>query len=109
MNRLDRLYARLDLNGRDGTPANSKVLYTFGVFAGWVTVGVWGTVLVLTKQPLTAAFVALVALVLAMSAGVDVFKVALKARLGGLGDAVREPARPTVMRAEPDRFKDDER
>lgn len=116
---FDRLYERLDLNDREGKPANTKVLYTFGVFAGWAAVAGWGTVLVVgyvtalrhwaqaaqalpfPESPLNAPFVTLVVLMIAASAGADVLKAALKARLGGLADAVqeRERRRPEAIAA----------
>lgn len=116
---LDRVYHRLDLNDRDGKPANTKVLYTFGVFAGWTAVAAWGTVLVVgyvtalrqwaqasqalpfPESPLNAPFVTLVVLMIAASAGADVLKAALKARFGGLADAVqeRERRRPEAIAA----------
>lgn len=99
--RLDRLYERLDLNGRDGKPANGKVLFTFGVFAGWLLVGVWGTVLVVTGEPLGAPFVWLVGVVLCASAGADVLKSVMKGRFGAIGGAVQEHERqrPGVLAA----------
>lgn len=93
---VDYIYYRLDLFGPDGTPANSKVLSSWGFFAALSAVLWWGYHLSVpvcastdgefvcsTPAGVTWPYVTLVIGLFTVAAGKDVFKVFLKR--GGWG------------------------
>ena len=71
---LDGVYYRLDLNGPDGKPANSKVLWTAAIIAGLVAILALGLRAIEKGVPITEAFVFFALGVIWAAGGHDITK-----------------------------------